>query len=119
MALMNDKCARCKHLPNCGLNDPDSWKCDNRASADTDERKAMEIVDAVRKSVTPRYQLEDYKENYLNEVHDCCMTMAKWKQKEMIEKAVKWLKENEAGYWSQDYDTPRKLLVDFVNAMEE
>lgn len=45
--------------------------------------------------------------------------MAKWKQQQMIEKAVNWLKENEAGYWSSEYGTPRRLLDDFKEAMEE
>lgn len=47
------------------------------------------------------------------------MEAMKWKQKQMIEKAVKWLKENEARYWSSEYDTPRRLLDDFKEAMEE
>lgn len=45
--------------------------------------------------------------------------MAKWKQQQMIEKAVDWLKENEARYWSSEYDTPQRLLDDFKEAMEE
>ena len=36
-----------------------------------------------------------------------------------INKAVKWLKENEAKYWSSKYDTPQRLLDDFKKAMEE
>ncbi len=44
---------------------------------------------------------------------------SEWTKRRTIEKAVKWLKENESSYWSQEYDTPRKLLDDFVKAMEE
>jgi len=47
------------------------------------------------------------------------MEAMKWKQKQMVEKAVKWLKENEARYWSSEYDTPQRLLDDFKKAMEE
>lgn len=47
------------------------------------------------------------------------MEAMKWKQKQMVEKAVKWLKENESSYWSSEYDTPQRLLDDFKKAMEE
>lgn len=50
---------------------------------------------------------------------DYLLEMAEWKQQQMIEKAVKWLKENEAGYWSSEYGTPQRLLVDFKKAMEK
>ena len=40
-------------------------------------------------------------------------------EKQLIEKAVEWLKENEAKYWSSVYDTPQRLLEDFKKAMEE
>ena len=40
------------------------------------------IVDTVRNSVTERYSDIDYKNNYFDEVRDCCMLMAEWKDKQ-------------------------------------
>lgn len=50
---------------------------------------------------------------------DLLLEMAEWKQKQMVEKAVKWLKENESSYWSEEVATPEELLDDFRKAMEE
>lgn len=47
------------------------------------------------------------------------LKMAEWKQKQMVEKAVKWLKENESSYWSEEVATPEELLDDFRKAMWE
>lgn len=61
----------------------------------TNEEKTEEILEIVRKSVIPRYQDGDYKDNYFDEVKECCMEMAEWKDKQ--------------------YKALIDLIVDFIN----
>ncbi len=43
MSIMNDECARCKHLSICGENDHGSWGCvGTMMTAETDERNIKE-----------------------------------------------------------------------------
>ena len=50
---------------------------------------------------------------------DLLLEMAEWKRKQMVEKAVKWLKDYGSSYWSEEYATPEEVLDDFRKAMEE
>lgn len=50
----------------------------------TNEEKTEEILEIVRKSVIPRYQDGDYKDNYFDEVKECCLEMARWKDEQII-----------------------------------
>lgn len=43
---------------------------------------AEKIVDIVRNDVTGRYSDIDYKNNYFDEIRDCCMLMAEWKDEQ-------------------------------------
>lgn len=50
----------------------------------TNEQKADEIVEAVRRSVVGRYSDADYRENYFMEVRDCVLLMAEWKDSQRV-----------------------------------
>lgn len=43
---------------------------------------AEKIVETVRKDVTGRYSDIHYKNNYFDEIRDCCMLMAEWKDEQ-------------------------------------
>jgi len=45
--------------------------------------------------------------------------VAKNVKKMLIDEASEWLKENASSYWSSEYDTPQRLLIDFKQAMAE
>ena len=77
------------------------------------EEKAMELAFEYAPS------LEDSPRTIV--IDNACMKMAEWMKQQMIEKAVKWLKENAGMYWYDDIyiDCPDELLENFKKAMEE
>lgn len=88
----------------------------------TDEEKSQEIARGCFSKRTV-----DSPVNKLNQViiKDACLKAMKWKEQQMIEKAVKWLKDNAGTYHrfnvteNRFYYNYNILIDDFKKAMEE
>lgn len=89
---------------------------ESRGDIDKDiEKKAKEIAEDSQISTG---------ESCEEECYDCAMLMAEWMKSYMIEKAAKWLDDNQQVYREYDesgfyHEESQHLIKDFKKAMEK